>query len=119
MRVLTNDTNQPPASTPCARNAPALSSPPAPSPPRPSNWSACQVRNAECGVQNARRRLTSCGKPFCPACPSRCHSLSRECRSGVNPSPQAGAGKSDLTARSDRAVIKIDSLSSVKQAGRV
>ena len=40
MRVLTIDTNQPPASTPCARNAPALSSPPAPSPSKPCPRSA-------------------------------------------------------------------------------
>jgi hypothetical protein len=39
MRVLTVDTNQPPASTPCARNAPA--------------HAQCGMRNAECGMQNA------------------------------------------------------------------
>jgi hypothetical protein len=48
MRVLTFGTNQPPASTPCARNAPALSSPPAPAPSKPWPWSARAMRNAEC-----------------------------------------------------------------------
>jgi hypothetical protein len=83
-----------------------------------------RVSNAECGMRSAEfYGLTPGGDQTHvedrPACPSRCLSLSRECPSGINPSPQVGAGKSDLTARSDRAVIKIDSLSSVKQAGRV
>jgi hypothetical protein len=52
MRGLTVGTNQPPASTPCARNAPALSSPPAPSPSKPWPWSARTMRNAECRMQS-------------------------------------------------------------------
>jgi hypothetical protein len=101
MRVLTIDTNQPPPSTPCARNAPG-------------------THNAECGMRNAefRRRSNSCGRP-----PRMSISLPFLVLGmpewGQPKCPQVGAGKSDLTARSNRAVIKIDSLSSVKQAGRV